>query len=89
MARSQKRAVSIPEDIVSSWVLAPSPVRLADAGLEAVESPARLLQGELAASLEVSGDIDRWSGRKALAVLLVGSTVCWAVLIWGALVILR
>lgn len=86
MARPQKRAAQPPEALeipaipTEAWVLAPSPVRLADGAFEAVDSPARVLQAELAASFAEPED-HRWSARRSLAFITAGSLVGWALLI--------
>ncbi len=79
-SEAEWQALEIPAIPTDAWVLAPSPVRLADGGFEAVESPARALQADLAASWEARSS-DRWSPRRALAVMVVGSVVAWAILI--------
>ena len=88
MARPQKRveaaseALDIPPVPAEAWVLAPSPVRLADGAFAAVDSPARALQAELVASFAQHRDDDhRWSPRRSLAFITVGSLVGWALLI--------
>ena len=88
MARPQKRvervheALDIPPVPAEAWVLAPSPVRLANGAFAAVDSPARLLQADLAASFaEQRTDDRRWSPRRSLAFITVGSLVGWAALI--------
>ncbi|WP_421932362.1 hypothetical protein [Phenylobacterium sp.] len=89
MARPQKRAaepapeaLEIPAIPAEAWVLAPSPVRLADGAFDPVDSPARALQADLAASFAEHHDDDRrWSARRSLAVITAASLVGWAVLI--------
>ncbi len=89
MARPQKRAaepapeaLEIPAIPAEAWVLAPSPVRLADGAFDPVDSPARSLQAELAASFANRRDDEhRWSARRSLAVITAASLVGWAVLI--------
>lgn len=87
MARPQKRvaepapeALEIPAIPAEAWVLAPSPVRLADGAFDPVDSPARALQAELAASFAERSE-HRWSARRSLAVITAASLVGWAVLI--------
>ena len=91
MARPQKRnkealeALGIPPIPANAWVLAPSPVRLSDGAFDAIESPARQLQADLAASLSQHQDEDRrWSARRSLAFITVGSIAGWAMLITAA-----
>ena len=88
MARPQKRVEEVHEALESppvpaeAWVLAPSPVRLADGAFDPVDSPARALQADLAASLAQHHDDDRrWSPRRSLAFITVGSLAGWAALI--------
>lgn len=87
MARPQKRVVEAPEafDIPpvpsTAWTLAPSPVRLADGGFEPVDSPARTLQSELAASLAENAQSDRLPVGPVLAFLVIGSAITWAAII--------
>lgn len=87
MARPQKRvaesaheALEIPAIPAEAWVLAPSPVRLADGAFDPVDSPARALQAELVASFAEQTE-HRWSARRSLAVITAASLVGWAVLI--------
>ena len=91
MARPQKRveqaheALDIPPVPAEAWVLAPSPVRLADGAFSAVDSPARQLQADLAASFaQHQADDRRWSPRRSLAFITVGSLAGWALLITAA-----
>lgn len=91
MARPQKRveqareALDIPPVPAEAWVLAPSPVRLANGAFDAVDSPARQLQADLAASFaEQRADDHRWSPRRSLAFITVGSLAGWALLIAAA-----
>lgn len=91
MARPQKRveeayeALDIPPVPAEAWVLAPSPVRLADGAFDPVDSPARRLQADLAASFaEQREDDHRWSPRRSLAFITVGSLLGWAGLIAAA-----
>lgn len=91
MARPQKRvaeaheALDIPPVPAEAWVLAPSPVRLADGGFAAVDSPARALQADLAASFaQQREDGHRWSPRRSLAFITVGSLAGWTLLIVAA-----
>ncbi len=91
MARPQKRveeayeALDIPPVPAEAWVLAPSPVRLADGAFDPVDSPARRLQADLAASFaEQREDDNRWSPRRSLAFITVGSLLGWAGLIAAA-----
>jgi hypothetical protein len=96
MARPQKRAaepapeaLEIPAIPAEAWVLAPSPVRLADGAFEPVDSPARALQADLAASFAEQQDDDRrWSPRRSLAFITAGSLIGWIVLIVTARAIL-
>jgi hypothetical protein len=88
MARPQKRvaeaveALDIPPVPAEAWVLAPSPLRLADGAFDPVDSPARQLQADLAASFaEQRADDHRWSPRRSLAFITVGSLLGWAGLI--------
>ncbi len=89
MARPQKRAaepapeaLDIPAIPAEAWVLAPSPVRLADGAFAPIDSPARALQAELAASFADRQDGEaRWSPRRSLAVIIGASLVGWVVLI--------
>lgn len=90
MARPQKRvaepaheALEIPAIPAEAWVLAPSPVRLADGAFDPVDSPARALQAELIASFAEQTE-NRWSARRSLAVITAASLVGWAVLILTA-----
>ena len=83
MARTLKRAVAQPQIAAEAWVLAPSPVRLADGGFAEVASPARALQAGLAASLAAQDEVARWSHRRVLAFLLVTGIVGWTGLILG------
>lgn len=91
MARPQKRveaaheALDIPQVPAEAWVLAPSPVRLADGAFDPIDSPARQLQADLAASYSQHQDDDRrWSPRRSLAFITVGSLAGWALLITAA-----
>ena len=91
MARPQKRvaaaheALGIPPVPADAWVLAPSPVRLADGGFDPIDSPARKLQADLAARFSQHQDDDRrWSPRRSLAFITVGSLAGWALLITAA-----
>lgn len=101
MARPQKRAeqaravlepheaLQIPAIPADAWLLAPSPVRLADGAFAPVDSPARALQSDLAASLYTLSDADqRWSARRSLAVITVASLLGWAGLIFTARMLL-
>ncbi|WP_340646639.1 hypothetical protein [Phenylobacterium sp.] len=91
MARPQKRVeeavevLDIPPVPAEAWVLAPSPVRLADGAFEPFDSPARTLQADLAASFaQHQADDRRWSPRRSLAFITVGSLAGWALLIAAA-----
>jgi len=89
MARPQKRAaepapeaLEIPAIPAEAWVLAPSPVRLADGAFDPVDSPARALQADLAASFaDRQHEDERWSPRRSPAVITSASLVGWVVLI--------
>ena len=91
MARPQKRVQAAHEALGISpvpdeaWVLAPSPVRLADGAFDPIDSPARQLQADLAASLSHHAEDERrWSPRRSLAFIIVGSLAGWALLITAA-----
>ena len=91
MARPQKRveeaheAFDIPPVPAEAWVLAPSPVRLADGAFDPIDSPARQLQADLAASFaDQHENVRRWSPRRSLAFITVGSLAGWALLIAAA-----
>lgn len=49
----------------------------------AVESPARRLQMELRRNWTSEAGEERWSPRKSLSFILIGSCCLWAALIWG------
>ncbi len=91
MARPQKRVAAAHEALgilpvpADAWVIAPSPVRLADGAFDPIDSPARRLQTDLAASFGQHQDDDRrWSPRRSLAFITVGSLAGWALLITAA-----
>lgn len=101
MARPQKRSeqacavleahetLQIPAIPDEAWFIAPSPVRLADGAFAPVDSPARTLQADLAASLDTHSDGDqRWSIRRSLALITIASLVGWALLIVTARMLL-
>ena len=84
-ARRSAAAPSSPEAIPS-----PAPedfarlLSLADAGHGPVDSPARRLQQELAASL-AEPQVRRWPGAVRVGFILVASGALWTGLIAGAL----
>lgn len=80
-AREGQEATEILATPDAAWILAPSPVRLADGDLAAIGSPARVLQAELAASFAENAQSDRLPPGPLVLALVIGSLTSWAAVV--------
>lgn len=87
MASSQKRvespqdALEMPAIPAAAWVLAASPVKLADGAPAVSGSPTRVPQGELTGGFPEREQYQRWSARRSLVTIVGASLLGWIVLI--------